>query len=69
MTPTMSARSIWACCRSSRQAAQGGKGSFTYSASLNYKTDFGLVPYLTNAKSSAIEIGQASQVLDLAAGQ
>jgi len=42
---------------------QGGKGAFTYSASLNYKTDFGLVPYVTQAKASAIEIGQASQVL------
>jgi iron complex outermembrane receptor protein len=41
----------------------GGKGSLTYSASLSYKTDFGLVPYLTNAKSSALEIGQASQVM------
>ena len=44
-------------------SAQGGKGSLTYSASLSYKSDFGLVPYLTNAKSSAIEIGQASQVM------
>src|SRR6202012_3833428 len=44
-------------------SGQGGKGSFTYSASLSYKTDFGIVPYLTNAKSSAIEIGQASQVM------
>jgi iron complex outermembrane receptor protein len=44
-------------------SGQAGKGSLTYSASLSYKTDFGLVPYLTNAKSSAIEIGQASQVM------
>ena len=44
-------------------SGQGGKGSLTYSASLSYKTDFGLVPYVTNAKSSAIEIGQASQVM------
>ena len=44
-------------------SGQGGKGAFTYSASLTYKTDWGLVPYLTNAKSAAIEIGQASQVL------
>ncbi len=43
-------------------AARGGKGSLTYSASLSYKTDWGLIPYVTNAKSSAIEIGQASQV-------
>jgi iron complex outermembrane receptor protein len=42
---------------------KGAKGAFTYSASLSYKTDWGLVPYLTNAKSDAIEIGQASQVL------
>ncbi len=44
-------------------SGQGGMGSFTYSASLSYKTDLGLVPYITNAKSSAIEIGQASQVM------
>lgn len=44
-------------------SGRGGKGSFTYSASLSYKTDIGLVPYITNAKSSDIEIGQASQVM------
>jgi iron complex outermembrane receptor protein len=43
-------------------SGRGAKGSLTYSASLSYKTDFGVVPYITNAKSSAIEIGQASQV-------
>jgi len=42
---------------------KGAKGSLTYSASLSYKTPFGLVPYITNAKSSDIEIGQASQVM------
>ncbi len=42
--------------------ARAGKGALTYSASLSYKTDWGLIPYVTNAKSSAIEIGQASQV-------
>jgi iron complex outermembrane receptor protein len=45
------------------ESGRGGKGSLTYSASLSYKTDLGLIPYVTNAKSSAIEIGQASQVL------
>jgi iron complex outermembrane receptor protein len=44
-------------------SGRAAKGSLTYSASLSYKTDFGLVPYVTNAKSSAIEIGQASQVM------
>jgi iron complex outermembrane recepter protein len=44
-------------------SGKGGKGSLTYSASLSYKTDFSLVPYITNAKSSDIEIGQASQVM------
>ncbi len=44
-------------------SGRGAKGSFTYSASLAYKTDFGLVPYITHAKSSALEIGQASQVM------
>lgn len=42
---------------------KGDAGRFTYSASLSYRTPFGLVPYITNAKSAAIEIGQASQVL------
>jgi iron complex outermembrane recepter protein len=41
---------------------RGSKGMFTYSASLDYQTDFGLMPYLTQAKGAAIEIGQASQV-------
>jgi len=44
-------------------AGRGNAGRFTYSASLSYKTPWGLVPYVTSAKSSAIEIGQASQVL------
>ncbi|HWU56489.1 MAG TPA: TonB-dependent receptor [Rhizomicrobium sp.] len=42
---------------------RGNAGRFTYSASLSYKTPWGLVPYVTTAKSSAIEIGQASEVL------
>jgi iron complex outermembrane receptor protein len=42
---------------------RGNAGRFTYSASLSYKTPWGLVPYVTTAKSAAIEIGQASQVL------
>jgi iron complex outermembrane receptor protein len=42
--------------------ARGDAGRFTYTASLSYKTDWGLVPYLTTAKNSAIEIGQASEV-------
>ena len=50
-------------------SGRGGKGALTYSASLSYKTDWGLVPYVTNAKSSAIEIGQASQVADVPAGR
>jgi iron complex outermembrane receptor protein len=44
-------------------AGRGNAGRFTYSASLSYKTSWGLVPYVTTAKSSAIEIGQAGQVL------
>ncbi|HXS06157.1 MAG TPA: TonB-dependent receptor plug domain-containing protein [Rhizomicrobium sp.] len=43
-------------------SGRGGKGSLTYSASLSYKTEWGLIPYVTNAKSAAIELGQASQV-------
>lgn len=44
-------------------SGKGGKGALTYSTSLSYKTDWGLVPYVTHAKSSTIEIGQASQVV------
>lgn len=44
-------------------SGRGNAGRFTYSASLSYETPFGLVPYVTSAKSAAIEIGQASQVL------
>ncbi len=44
-------------------SGRGNAGRFTYSASLSYRTPWGLVPYVTTAKSSAIEIGQASQVL------
>jgi len=44
-------------------AGRGNAGRFTYSASLSYRTPWGLVPYVTTAKSSGIEIGQASQVL------
>jgi iron complex outermembrane receptor protein len=42
---------------------RGNAGRFTYSASFSYHTPWGLVPYVTTAKSSAIEIGQASQVM------
>jgi iron complex outermembrane receptor protein len=41
---------------------KGHKDVFTYSASLNYKTPWGLVPYGTFAKNAALEIGQAGQV-------
>jgi iron complex outermembrane receptor protein len=40
----------------------GNAGRFTYSASLAYTTPWGLVPYITTAKNSAVEISQASQV-------
>lgn len=43
-------------------SGRGNAGRFTYSASLSYKTPWGLVPYVTTAKNSAVEIGQASQV-------
>lgn len=43
-------------------SGRGHDGRFTWSASLSYKTPWGLVPYVTTAKSSAMEIGQASQV-------
>ncbi|HJT43986.1 MAG TPA: TonB-dependent receptor [Rhizomicrobium sp.] len=44
-------------------SGRGNAGRFTYTASLSYKTPWGVVPYVTSAKSSAIEIGQASQVM------
>ena len=44
-------------------SGRGSKGALTYSASLSYKAGFGLVPYVTNAKSSSLEIGQAGQVM------
>lgn len=44
-------------------SGRGNAGRFTYSASLSYKTPWGLAPYVTSAKNSAIEIGQASQVM------
>jgi iron complex outermembrane receptor protein len=44
-------------------AGRGNAGRFTYSASLSYHTPWGLVPYVTTAKSSGVEIGQAGQVL------
>ena len=44
-------------------SGRGNAGRFTYSASLSYRTPWGLVPYVTSAKNSAIEIGQASQVM------
>ncbi|HWA69483.1 MAG TPA: TonB-dependent receptor plug domain-containing protein [Rhizomicrobium sp.] len=43
-------------------SGRGNAGRFTYSASLSYTMPGGLVPYVTSAKSSAIEIGQAAQV-------
>lgn len=43
-------------------SGRGNAGRFTYSASLSYKTPWGLVPYITSAENSAVEIGQASQV-------
>jgi iron complex outermembrane receptor protein len=42
---------------------RGNAGRFTYSASLSYRMPWGLVPYVTSARNSAIEIGQASQVM------
>jgi iron complex outermembrane receptor protein len=39
-----------------------GKGAWTYNASLSYKVGFGLMPYATYARESALEIGQAGDV-------
>ena len=61
-TLTMCARSIWACWRSSRLRDKAAKARSPIPPALATRRDWGLIPYVTNAKSSAIEIGQASQV-------
>lgn len=38
------------------------KGKGTYTASLSYKTDLGLMPYITYAESSALEMSQAGDI-------
>jgi iron complex outermembrane receptor protein len=43
-----------------RQADGRGKG--TYSASLTYQTPFGLTPYVSYAKASALEVSQAGDI-------
>ncbi len=43
-----------------RQADSRGKG--TYSASLTYQTPVGLMPYITYAKASALEVSQAGEI-------
>jgi iron complex outermembrane recepter protein len=43
-------------------SGRGDKGKFTYTASFSYTTPFGLVPYVTHSKASAVEIGQAGDV-------
>lgn len=44
------------------QDFDGRAGRFTYSASLMLITDLGINPYVTHAKTSAVEIGQAGEV-------
>jgi iron complex outermembrane receptor protein len=39
-----------------------GKSKGTYTASLSYKTDLGLMPYITYAQSSALEMSQAGDI-------
>lgn len=41
---------------------RGNAGRFTWSASLSYRTDIGLVPYVTTAKGAAVEVSQAGEV-------
>lgn len=38
------------------------KGKFTYTASLSYKTPWGIMPYYTYAKASALEVSQAGDI-------
>jgi iron complex outermembrane receptor protein len=38
------------------------KDALTYTASVNYTTPWGIIPYATYAKNTAVEIGQAGQV-------
>jgi iron complex outermembrane receptor protein len=41
---------------------EAGKGKGTYSASLSYKTPWGVMPYFTYAETSALETGQAGDI-------
>lgn len=38
------------------------RGKWSYSTSINYKTDFGLIPYFTHADTSALETNQAGDI-------
>jgi iron complex outermembrane receptor protein len=41
---------------------EGGKSKGTYSASLSYKTPWGLLPYITYAEASSLEMSQAGDI-------
>lgn len=58
----MCAPPIWACCLT-KPSADAAPRTPSPIPPASYKTDIGLVPYVTNAKSAAIEIGQAGQVM------
>ena len=66
-TLIMCARSIWACWRSSRRR-RGAARALHLLRQPQLQDRLGLVPYVTNAKSAAIEIGQAEPGGDVAAG-
>lgn len=41
---------------------KAGKGKGTYTASLSYQFDFGLMPYITYAEAAALEMSQAGDI-------
>jgi len=43
-------------------SATGGQGGISYSASLSYKTPFGLVPYITSASQETVVAGEGSEL-------
>ncbi|BEV01957.1 TonB-dependent receptor plug domain-containing protein [Novosphingobium olei] len=47
---------------SSAASARGGKGAWSWSASANYKTPFGLVPYVTISRQSTVVAGQGAEI-------
>lgn len=54
----------------SAASAKDSKGAWSWSASVNYKTPFGLIPYFTVSRQSTVIAGQGAEIYagDVAAG-